>query len=179
MFTYEQQLESYKKEIRQSILDFFQGVVGSASSVTEDDQLQEFDKIYDTFLAKAKKDFPPRDIEKEIAQVYENSHIIKKKCQIDINVKNETPTVRRCKELKIKLQTGVFCVNDPTMTKSFLQMCHNIVRVRFRWIPKPIHASFALPSHRNNSCQLSDGYLMLTQKNERLTRDTYCIICMS
>ena len=119
MFTYEKQLENYKIEMRQSIRDFFKNKGARASSVTKAEQRKEFEEIYETFLARAKKNFPPKDIEKEIANVYINSSIIKG-CQIDIvSIKTNSETVIRCRKLKNKLQSNNF--HDSKESKSLFK----------------------------------------------------------
>ncbi|EFX65299.1 hypothetical protein DAPPUDRAFT_264901 [Daphnia pulex] len=75
---YEERLKSYERKMRQEINDFFKSTSSECSPDAEVTKLvMKFQKAFDKMLFEIKKEFPPKNIEVEIANVYLKSHVIK------------------------------------------------------------------------------------------------------
>ena len=76
LFKYESHVENYKKKARKEINENLT-VRQHSSNMSETAKQKLFDQIYNPIQKEAKRDFPPKDIESQVAKVYQNSNIIK------------------------------------------------------------------------------------------------------
>jgi hypothetical protein len=81
---YEERLKSYERKMRQEINDFFKSTSLELTDAEMKKLAEKFQKAFYKMLLEIKKEFPPKNIEVEIADVYLKSHVIKGR-QIETN----------------------------------------------------------------------------------------------
>ena len=90
LFNYENHVENYKKKARKEINDTLT-VRQHSLNMKEAEKKKLFDQIYNLILKKAKAEFPPKDIQSEVAKVYQNSNIIKhRKIEMNNNLEDRS-----------------------------------------------------------------------------------------
>jgi hypothetical protein len=74
---YEERLKSYERKMRQEINDFFKSTSSEFTDAEMKKLAEKFQKVFDKMLLEIKQEFPPKNIDVDIAIVYKNSHVIK------------------------------------------------------------------------------------------------------
>jgi hypothetical protein len=81
LFTYENRVATYTKKMRTAINQLFKS---STNSWTDPEKENKFYELFKDILAEAKKEFPPKEVRKEITKVYQESPVIKSR-KIEMN----------------------------------------------------------------------------------------------
>lgn len=104
LFTYDSQVEKFKKDMRQKIRILFSTPTEKGKEWTRTEKLKEFEKMYEDLLTEAKPHFVPEiDVERQIKKVYQTNKYIIDGPILSLN----NPSIEKECEYKIHLQLKV------------------------------------------------------------------------